>query len=226
MSDDTSYMTIAVSYGPQCIQPTVASLLQLEAIEVVCDTCKFRLTFKNSRSVDDVLSDGLRGEVMQKVADFNEVDGLLSIPDYYFSCDGLSLRRLSVYGAELKDGRNIVTLRWSRVTGSIHSALKVCPEYLLSPQPDNARLAFQVLDCVLQPIFNLTKIDPIPVDGHKRTDEIKKLINGLVAKQDELEKYAKMLKIYLEHDALADSSVDKDDAKSLALRLNKQHYIC
>ncbi len=217
MSGDTSYMTLAVSYDPKCVQPTVASLLQLEAIEVVCDTCKFRLTFRNNRSVADILSDDLRGEVMQKVADFNEVDGLLSIPDYCFACDGFSLRRLSVYGAELRNGRTTVTLRWSRVTGSILSALKVCPEYLLSPQPDNASLAFQVLDCVLQPIFSLTKIDPIPVDDHERFDEIKTLIEGLVAKRDELEKYAKMLKIYLEHGALADASADIDEAKSLAL---------
>lgn len=226
MSEGTSYMTVAVSRGPECIQPMMASLLRLEAIEVVCDSCKFRLTFKKSQSISDVLSDSLCDEVMLKVADFEAVDGLLSIPDYYYACDGFSLRRLSVFGSERENGLTLVTLRWSEVAGSINSALKVCPEYLLPPQSHNARLAFQVLDCVLQPIFNLTKTNPIPVHDHKQTDEINALINDFVAKRDELEKYAQMLKIYLEHEALANSSDDENEANFLAPKSNQQRYIC
>ena len=226
MIADSGFMTISVSYDTATSKPTINNAVRLESIEAVGDRCKIRMTFKNEPTIGDVLSDNFRDEILQKLLDFEDVKGLLSVPDYTFICRELSLSRLSVFGSDRDNGRTVVTLRWSNVVGNVYSALRICPEFLIAPKTPNARLAFDVLDCVLQPIFELTASQEINVDDPKHAAAASSLINDFLAKRDELEKYAKMLKIYLEHEARAQSTSGSEAHISQMLSSKGQRYLC
>lgn len=171
-------------------------LEKIEASGVDCRTC---FTFKHSPQVKSYVCDTLCSEMMKFVANFEETGAVLSIPDHLFENSQLTLSKLKIFGTECVDGRTSITIRWSLLVGNVFSVLKFGPDVLLSQGEPNTKLAFNVLDSILAPIFDIVEIGaaglPVPVSD----DEILKRLDALKSKSAELHGYASLLRTYLRH---------------------------
>jgi len=197
-----SYLTVTLSVDNTVEFLVGANSFDIESVEAVGQDCKLRLTFKNKTSLVDALSSSLVNEIEETLAKFDRFDQLMSFPDYRVTCCDLHLAKLSVFGVVRDTGRTLVTMRWSHFVGNVCSVVRVGPEFLTALGVNNAKLAFDVLDCLLQPIFDMTKLESDEVSDIRQTETVRKLLGEFVAKRDELEKYADMLRIYIKHEAL------------------------
>lgn len=222
MPAETSYVTTTVSYCSDTPKPIDLCSVQLDSFEAISADCKVRFTFKETPKLADMVSDEFRDEILHQLLTFEKIEGILSKPDHVFDTENLVLRRLSIFGRDRGNGNKVITLRWSQFVGSIFSVFKLKPEFLVSHGPPNSRLAFEVLDTILQPIFDLTKIEKFPSSDTGQSEAIVKMLDDFKEKRDELEKYAVLLRTYISHE-MQSLSDREPEAPSQS---NRPRYLC
>lgn len=93
------------------------------------------------------------------------------------------------------------------------------PDKLLSEKGPHAQLAFDVLECILEPIFEKTKLQTSGQSPALSPGEAVEFLGEIDRKREELLKYAEMLKIYLRDADDKHETIDCTGAGS-------QKYIC
>lgn len=221
-----SYLTVTLSLENAVERPVSVDNFEMESVEAVGQDCKLRLTFKNKTPLVDALSSCLANEIEETLAKFDRFDQLMSFPDYQVTCCDLYLAKLSVFGAVRDTGRTVVTLRWSHFVGNVCSVVRIGPEFLTALGVNNASLAFDVLDCLLQPIFDMTKLEADDANDLRQTETVRKLLGEFVTKRNELEKYADMLRIYIKHEALLREPDKPIGSPADGCHKQKPRYLC
>ena len=223
--DKAANIIVTVSYASDFTPPITGADVQVEAIDTIFESCRLRLLFRGDRSISQALSDEIEGEILCRLVDFEDVEGLFSLPDYHFSCATLSLRGLSVFGSKREKQSKVVTFRWSKVEGSILSVLRECPDALLPPQTENTRLNNAVMCHVLEAIFDLPDTKGFGLDEAKQRSAIKGLINDFISKRDELFEQGRMLKKYIEHEASGRGVLGDSETNALESGLRSQRFL-
>ncbi|WP_300038493.1 hypothetical protein [uncultured Roseobacter sp.] len=226
MSESNSTVSILLNAQPDvdgCISFEDARVVSLEMLGA---DSKVKFGFRTPKLITELFHANLSDELLTVLIEFGGSGTLLSIPDYVFVMDGLLLAKLRVFGYEQEDGTVNVTIRWAFAEGNILAALKIDSTYLLSHGSTNARLAFDVLECVLEPVFDLTRSQDTNGVFASKIENVDALLLDLQLKRDELEKHAALLKIYLQHQLSAERNA-RTGANFLQKKLESfPKYLC
>ena len=222
MTAHSRFLSISISHPSVATGILRSEDLCLENVEANGVDCKTRLLFKHSPSIDQLMCEHLQSEILRFALEFKGPGSLLSIPDYVYTGNNITLGKLRVYGAEWKNNRTILTFRWSQITGNIFAIFTVGPDSLLTNFSPHAKLAFGALECILRPIFEVTRFADLETMNMWDNEDLQVKLCKIEAKRTELEKYAKLLSIYLDH--LPDSEVKGSSAGSI--ESNQSKYLC
>ncbi|WP_420860356.1 hypothetical protein [Algirhabdus cladophorae] len=192
------------------LQIDLDNVVHVRSAEILGAEFRNRVTFNTKTRIEEVLDHGLAAELSQSVRRLEKSKEVLSLPDFQYDTQGISLAGIHLISSALSDGSRQIICRFKHFMGNLFSIVRSEIGFIPQCVDYRDKLASEALTDIAMPLFNLAKAletDVMTADGSKMAHRELTRLHDL---STELAFYSEMLKRFIDN-SLRPSSLPAPD---------------
>lgn len=173
--------------------PTVAS------VELLLPEMRNRYSFNPRKSLHEMFQADFADRLEASINRLAPNERIVSLPEFIYEIPGLVLAGMRILITSLEDGVEIIMLRFRRYIGAVKSLFRFDPAMTVSSTTTRERIAVDVLEDIISPLFDLLSLDVPGMDEviEKHALAIRKRLSQLSMRQDEIVFFTGLLQRYV-----------------------------